>query len=108
MSDNLYNMVEHPAKLVVEAVGTFFFLSVILHSLNDSTIGPFGVATALLAVIYFGNSVSGAHFNPAVTFAMVTENRLPIAVGILYVAAQLIGAFGAVKFNHLVLKNKTF
>ena len=108
MSDNLYSMVEHPAKLVVEAVGTFFFLSVILHSLNDTTIGPFGVAVALLAVIYFGNSVSGAHYNPAVTFAMITENRLPLAVGLVYIVAQLIGAFGAVKFNHLVLKNKTF
>ena len=108
MSDNLYSMVEHPAKLVVEAVGTFFFLSVILQSLNDTTIGPFGVAVALLAVIYFGNSVSGAHYNPAVTFAMITENRLPLAIGLVYIAAQLIGAFGAVKFNHLVLKNKTF
>jgi len=107
-SENLYNMVEHPAKLIVEAVGTFFFLSVILHSLNDKSIGPFGVAVALLAVIYFGNSVSGAHYNPAVTFAMITENRLPLAVGLVYIAAQLIGAFGAVKFNHLVLKNKTF
>jgi aquaporin Z len=106
--DIVNQALDHPAKLIVEGVGTFFFLSVILHSLNDSTIGPFGVAVALLAVIYFGNSVSGAHFNPAVTFAMLIENRLPFIVAVLYIAAQLVGAFGAVEFNHYILKRKTF
>jgi len=101
-------MIDNPVRLVVEAIGTCFFLSVILHSIDDKTIGPIGVAVALLAVIYLGGSVSGAHFNPAVTFAMVTENKLPVTVGVFYVIAQLVGAFGAVKFNSLVLKNKTF
>ena len=38
-------------KYVVEAVGTFFFLSVILHTLADNTLGPQSVAIALLAAI---------------------------------------------------------
>ena len=59
-------------KVVVEILGTFFFLSVILQTLTDTSIGPIAVAVTLLAAIYFGASSSGAHFNPAVSFAMLT------------------------------------
>jgi aquaporin Z len=96
-------------KYIVEAVGTFFFLSVILHSLADSTIGPHSVAIALLAAIYFGNSISGAHFNPAVSFVMLLENKLTFGLFLAYLFSQLVGATAAWKFNALVLKNlKTF
>lgn len=92
-------------KLIVELVGTFFFLSVILHTGTDKSLGPHSVAIALLAVIYFGASVSGAHFNPAVSAAMYLEGNLPAQLAALYVAAQLIGAAAAWKFNSFVLKN---
>jgi len=96
-------------KYVVEAVGTFFFLSVILHSLADNTIGPHSVAIALLAAIYFGNSVSWAHFNPAVSFVMFLENKLTFNLFIAYVLSQLVGGVAAWKFNQEILKNfKTF
>src|SRR5712692_1655154 len=36
--------------------------------------------------------ISGGHINPAVTFAMVITGRLKAAVGVLYVAGQLVGA----------------
>ena len=96
-------------KLIVEFVGTFFFLSVILNSFNDPTIGPMGVAIGLLAAIYIGANISGAHFNPAVTFAMFLENKLTIGLLAAYVCSQYVGAAAAWKFNQLVLKNfKTF
>jgi aquaporin Z len=96
-------------KYIIEAVGTFFFLSVIMHSLNDNGVGPQGVAIALLASIYFGASVSGAHFNPAVSFAMFLENKLTLGLMSAYILSQLVGAAAAWKFNSLFLKNvKTF
>ena len=48
---------------LVEFIGTFVFLSVILR------VGqPIPIAVALLSAIYFGGSISGGHFNPAVSF----------------------------------------
>lgn len=91
-------------KLIVEFVGTFFFLSVILNSLNDPTIGPMGVAIGLLAAIYIGANISGAHFNPAVTLAMFLENKLVFSLAVMYIITQFAAAFTAVKFNSLVLK----
>lgn len=98
MSDSNIN------KYVVEAVGTFFFLSIILQTLNDSNVGPHSVAIGLLAAIYFGASVSGAHFNPAVSFVMFLENKLTLGLLVAYVISQYVGAAAAWKFNELVLK----
>ncbi len=93
-------------KVIVEILGTFFFLSVILNTLNDASIGAIGVAVTLLAAIYFGASTSGAHFNPAVSFAMFMKNRMELNLLIVYILSQLIGAALAVKFNNFVLTRK--
>ena len=89
--------------LVAEALGTFLFLFVAMGSVilgswvqGADTGGLVGVALAhglALAVLVsaFG-AVSGAHFNPAVTFAVWLSGRIePVRAG-LYVAAQLVGA----------------
>ena len=94
-------------KVVVEIIGTFFFLSVILRTLTDSSVGPIAVAVALLAAIYFGASTSGAHFNPAVSFSMLLKNKIEFNLFIAYVLAQLIGAALAVKFDNYLLLSKS-
>lgn len=95
-------------KIIVEILGTFFFLSVILQTLSDSSIGPLAVAVAFLGAIYFGASTSGAHFNPAVSFTMLLKQKMEINLFIAYVLAQLIGASLAVKFNDVINAAKTF
>ena len=93
-------------KVFVEIVGTFFFLSVILNTLTDASIGAIGVAVTLLAGIYFGANTSGAHFNPVVSFAMFMKNRMELNLFIAYVLAQLIGGALAVKFNNYTITRK--
>jgi aquaporin Z len=93
-------------KVIVEMLGTFFFLSVILQTLTNREIGPTAVAVTLLAVIYFGASTSGAHFNPAVSFAMFMKNKMDMQLLVTYVLAQLIGATLAVKFNNVLFAPK--
>ena len=95
-------------NLIVEFIGTFVFLSVIINTTNVNKNDPLAlvsIAVALLAVIYFGGRVSGGHFNPAVSFLFrfadptFTDNKL---MG--YIAAQLAGAYAAGFFNKLVVK----
>jgi len=92
--------------LVAEALGTFLFFfvgagSVVLagHLPGADAGGLVGVALAhglALAVLVsaFG-AISGAHFNPAVTFGVWVAGRIEPARAGLYVAAQLAGALGA-------------
>jgi glycerol uptake facilitator-like aquaporin len=94
--------------LLVEFIGTFIFLSVIINTTNVNKNDPIAlvsIAVALLAVIYFGGRVSGGHFNPAVSVlfklndATFTNSKL---MG--YVIAQLLGAVAAGHFNKMVAK----
>eukprot|EP01088_Endostelium_zonatum_P012302 TRINITY_DN2648_c0_g1_i1.p1 TRINITY_DN2648_c0_g1~~TRINITY_DN2648_c0_g1_i1.p1 ORF type:complete len:313 (-),score=49.35 TRINITY_DN2648_c0_g1_i1:42-980(-) len=80
---------------VVTATGVEYARTVDLahaENIHDSTIA--GISSMLIAVgiIYSFADVSGAHFNPAVTFATVVSFKNSIVKGILYIIAQLIGS----------------
>jgi aquaporin Z len=56
---------------------------------------PFSFGLGLLAAIFAFGHVSGGHFNPAVTVAMVLDKRTTPADAVGYILAQIIGAIGA-------------
>jgi aquaporin Z len=80
-------------KYLVEFIGTFMFLSVIL---SQGQALP--IAIALATAIFFGGSISGGHFNPAVSFMMHVNNTLPLEDFLFYVVSQLAGGFIALMF----------
>ena len=91
-------------RLLVEFIGTFVFLSIIMRT--DST--PIAIAVGLLAAMYFGGSVSGGHFNPAVTLAKLVEgttSTLTSQTALGYVGAQAAGALAAMWLYNHVLKS---
>ena len=51
-------------EFIVELIGTFIFLSVIIQSGSLGATGALAIGLTLAAVIYFGGKVSGGHFNP--------------------------------------------
>lgn len=60
---------------------------------QPSPIGPalaYGSAYAVMAFAY--GSVSGAHFNPALTLSQLLLRRIDFIKGILYLVSQLLGA----------------
>ena len=81
------------AKLITEFVATFFLvLTIGLTVLIGSAYAPFAIAGVLIALIYMGGHVSGAHYNPAVTLAVWMRGRLPTAEVLPYVGVQVLGA----------------
>jgi aquaporin TIP len=93
------------APLVAEALGTFLFIVIGAGSIVVGAFAPeaapglVGVALAhglALAVLVSAlGAVSGAHFNPAVTFGVWLARRIHARTMIAYVAAQLVGAVAA-------------
>lgn len=87
------------AALVAEFLGTGA-LTLLILSVQRSTIGvPFFVAaaaglTVTLMVFAVGN-ISGGYFNPALAIGMWTARKLNTATTVLYVVAQLLGAWAA-------------
>jgi aquaporin Z len=83
-------------NLLVEFIGTFTFLSVILATGQALPIG-----LALAASIYWGGAMSGGHFNPAVSVMMAVNGKLSNMNLIGYVLAQVLGGLCAL----LIFKN---
>ena len=77
-------------ELLVEFIGTFIFLAVIIVTGN-----PLAIAIALASAIYFGGKVSGGHFNPAVNVMMYLHNKINTTQLIGQTVAQLLGAVAA-------------
>jgi len=73
------------------------------------SVGPVGVALsfgfAILAGVYALGHISGAHFNPAVTFGLWISGRFPGTDLAPYVAAQVTGAASAALLLRSVLPN---
>ena len=96
-------------RLSAEALGTFFLVMAVIGSgIMAETLAGENVALALLCntvataailvvIITVFVSVSGAHFNPAVTFVMLLRGEIDSGAALLYVAAQIAaGCLGAV------------
>jgi len=90
------------ARLLTELAGTFAFLSVIALSGPAGPLAPLAIGAALMGMVYMGGHISGAHYNPAVSFAMFLSRQLSAADLAAYWAAQLAGATLAFAFGKLV------
>lgn len=75
-------------EYLVEFIGTFFFLSVIIFTGN-----PIAIGLTLAAMIAMGGKISGGHFNPAVSFMMFFNNKIDLVKLILYILIQFAAAF---------------
>ena len=101
-------------KVMAEAIGTAFLLAAIVGSgIMAERLSAGNVALALLAntiatgaalvalILTFG-PISGAHFNPAVTFADATQKGVPWRLVPAYIGAQCLGAILGVYSAHLM------
>jgi len=83
---------------VVEFIGTFFLVltagSAVLAG-SPGVIGPLAVGAGLMAMIYAGGHISGAHYNPAVSLGVLLRGRLSAAELAPYWIAQVAGASAA-------------
>ena len=88
-------------KLSAEALGTFWLVfggcgsAVLAAGFPDLGIGFTGVALAfgltVLTMAYAVGSISGGHFNPAVSVGLAISGRFPWAQVVPYAVAQCVG-----------------
>lgn len=86
-------------KLIVEFIGTFFlmlFLTMLIKSGKVTGFEGLAIASTYIAMIYANKSISGAHFNPAVSLAFFIRGIMTINETVAYIGAQLVGAIFAV------------
>jgi glycerol uptake facilitator-like aquaporin len=86
-----------PAKYLAEFIGTFALtLLVSLSILVGAPLStPLIAALTLGTFVYILGSISGAHFNPAVTISLATIRKISLVDTILYILFQIAGAMTA-------------
>jgi aquaporin Z len=103
-------------KYLAELLGTFMFMMVGYMSIPafqhaappapNLLVVPFAFGLGLLAAIFAFGGISGGHFNPAVTIAMILDKRAPVVEGVAYIVAQIIGAIAAAVVVYLTVSQQ--
>ena len=88
-------------RMLMEAIGAFALVvagcgAVITDATRGGALGSVGISLVfglvIMAMIYAGGHLSGAHYNPAVTVAFTIGRHFPPREAAAYIAAQLVGA----------------
>jgi glycerol uptake facilitator-like aquaporin len=74
-------------ELLIEYVGTVFFLYVIIVTGN-----PLAIGAALAFASYLAGPISGGNFNPAVTVLMTLAGKQNPTLLVPYILVQILGA----------------
>src|SRR3954464_7265323 len=87
------------AKYAVEAIGTFFLVFTVGAAAGSANpFAPLGIGAVLMVMVYAGGHLSGGHYNPAVTLAVLVRRRITLrdafAYWIFQLGAGLLAAVG--------------
>lgn len=99
------------SKLCSEFLGTFFLiLTVGLNVLGKSPAPVWSIAASLMCMIYALGNCSGAHFNPAVTLAILCSGRKLIGAveAVMYMVVQILAGVAAAFTYAGIHKGDTF
>jgi len=105
------------SPFIMEFIGTFFLTASIAFNLinflrSDQVFemqAALGIGTCLVAVVYAGGHLSGAHYNPSITISVWVSRRNKITTldAAIYIIVQLFAAFLAGLFQWAIL-SETF
>ncbi len=84
-------------KLICECLGTavlcFFACGVAVWTGVNTVATALAFGLVIVAMAYSIGNISGCHINPAVTIAMMIRKEMSVKEGLLYMCAQVVGAF---------------
>jgi aquaporin Z len=83
-------------KLGVEFIGTFFLVFTVgMAVATAGTLAPLAIGAVLMVMVFAGGHVSGGHYNPAVSTAVLVRGKLTPNEYAGYVVAQVLAALAA-------------
>ena len=83
-------------RCVTEFIGTFVLVfTVACTVLSHQALAPLAIGAALMVSVYAGGHISGGHYNPAVSLAVLIRGKLAAGDIVGYWLAQLSGAAAA-------------
>jgi aquaporin Z len=91
-------------KPLTEFVGSFLFMfTIALAAVGGSPIAPIAIGGALMVMVYMGGHHSGAHYNPAVSLAILMRGKMESKELAPYWIAQIAGGILAFALGGFVV-----
>ena len=81
----------------------FLVLTIGLTVLAGSAMAPLAIGASLMIMVYMGGHISGGHYNPAVSLAVMLRGKLPASELAPYMVAQVLGAVVASLAVYLIM-----
>jgi aquaporin Z len=79
-------------RYLTELIGTFFLVFAVgCTVLGKVPLAPLAIGATLMVMIYAGGHISGGHYNPAVTLAVLVRGKISRGDAAGYWAAQVAG-----------------
>ena len=93
-------------KLTMESLGTFFLTLMVLGVspvLNPTS--HFGIGLMLMVLVYAGAHISGANYNPAISWSIFIRKGMSFGNFLSYMGAQIFGACvaGCIIFQFVII-----
>jgi aquaporin Z len=85
-------------KLIIEFIGTFFLVltvGMVVIEPGAGAMAPLAIGTALMVMVYAGGHISGGHYNPAVSLAVMLRGKATATEMIGYWVAQILAGAAA-------------
>jgi len=84
-------------KLAVEFIGMFLFVFTVgmaTEAANKvgATLAPLAIGSVLMVIVFAGGHVSGGHYNPAVSTAVLIRGKLTQNEYVAYIVTQFVAA----------------
>jgi aquaporin Z len=80
-------------KLTVEFIGTFFLMFTVgMAVARAGSLAPLAIGAVLMVMVFAGGHISGAHYNPAVSTAVLARGGMAKREFLPYVVTQSVAA----------------
>ena len=94
-------------KLVVEFIGTFFLVFTVCTATSPKTgadgLAPLAIGAVLMVMVFAGGHISGGHYNPAISTAVLIRGKLAQPEWVPYMAVQMFAGLIAALVARIVL-----
>ena len=80
-------------KVTVEFIGTFFLMFTVgMAAARVGSLAPLAIGAVLMVMVFAGGHISGGHYNPAVSTAVLLRGKLARHEYLPYVGTQAVAA----------------
>jgi aquaporin Z len=80
-------------KLTVEFIGTFFLMFTVgMATATAGDLAPLAIGAVLMVMVFAGGHISGGHYNPAVSAAVLLRGKLAPGEYLPYIVTQAVAA----------------